>query len=148
MIVKVDMDSADRIIEKHGTGPDGRVQLYLTNTINRRLGRFMPHRTGYLETKARHVASATSIEVIAPYAVPMYLGVKYVNAKTGKGPAFIPNVGYRYRKGTVLMPTSQPVHYSTGFNALAGPYWDRRMMASDKDAISAEVSRYANGGTK
>ena len=112
--------------------------------------RYMPFRTGALATKLKYVASPTEIVVLAPYAKYQYYGVAMVNAKTGKGPINIPGVGLRYKKGTVLKPTSRPLNYDRGKNPLAGPYWDRAMIAAEGSAMTAEMQRYINtrGNTK
>ena len=65
-----------------------------------------------------------------------------VNAATGKGPAYIPNVGYRYRKGTILKATDRPLTYTTSKNPNAGPYWGRRLMAEEGDAMLQDLKNY------
>lgn len=142
--VKVNMKPVSVIVTRLGVGKTGGVQKFVTNTINRRLTRYMPYRTGNLSTKLKFVKSPTEIEVLGPYARYQYYGKVMVNANTGKGPALIPGVGYRYKKGTVLKVTDKPLDQkprSTG-NDRAGPFWDRRMMAAEKDAIAAEVQAY------
>ena len=145
MEVKVKMKSVSQTLRDHGVTPDGDVQRFLTLTINRRIGRYMPHVTGALETKQKYIASPTSIEVVGPQVKYLYFGKRMVNAKTGKGPGYIKDVGYRYRKGTKLVPTGEPLNYTKTFNPRAGPFWDRRMMAAEKEEIGEEVSAYANG---
>ena len=142
--VKVNMKPVSVIVTRLGVGKAGDVQKFVTNTINRRLTRYMPYRTGNLSTKLKFVKSPTEIEVLGPYARYQYYGKVMVNANTGKGPALIPGVGYRYKKGTILKVTDKPLDQeprSTG-NDRAGPFWDRRMMAAEKDAIAAEVQAY------
>lgn len=142
--VKVNMKPVSVIVTRLGVGKTGGVQKFVTNTINRRLTRYMPYRTGNLSTKLKFVKSPTEIEVLGPYARYQYYGKVMVNANTGKGPALIPGVGYRYKKGTILKVTDKPLDQeprSQG-NDRAGPFWDRRMMAAEKDAIAAEVQAY------
>ena len=142
--VKVNMKPVSVIVTRLGVGKTGGVQKFVTNTINRRLTRYMPYRTGNLSTKLKFVKSPTEIEVLGPYARYQYYGKVMVNANTGKGPALIPGVGYRYKKGTILKVTDKPLDQeprSPG-NDRAGPFWDRRMMAAEKDAIAAEVQAY------
>ena len=145
MEVHVEMNAISKILRDHGVTPDGDVQRFLTLTVSRRIGRYMPHVTGALETKQKYIASPTSIEVVGPQVKYLYFGKRMVNAKTGKGPAYIKDVGYRYRKGTKLVPTNEPLNYTKTFNPHAGPFWDRRMMAAEKEEIGEEVSAYANG---
>ena len=146
MEIKIEMDSVDAIIEKHGVGETGTVQKFLTNTICNRMTDYMPFQTGVLATKLKHVASPTTIEVLGPYARYQYYGRRMVDSITGKGPAKIPNVGYRFRRGAKLDPTDQPLHYDTSKNANAGPFWDRRMMAAESGKIEAEVQAFLDGG--
>ena len=144
--VKIQMPSVATLCKKHGLDPDGAVQNFFTNTINRRIGKYMPHLTGTLETKLKFVASNTEIDVVGPYARYQYYGVKMVNAKTGKGPFFIKGVGFRYRKGTTLKPTNIPLNYTKTFNPEAGPFWDRRLLAAEKDKIEQEMQAYVKRG--
>ena len=67
-----------------------------------------------------------------------------VNSATGKGPAFIPGVGYRYRKGTVLKATERDLNYDLTKHPKAGPFWDRRMMASEAAQIAHDIQVYVN----
>lgn len=147
MLVKCEMRPVQDILHHLGVDRTGRIQMFVTNEVNRRITKYMPFRSGALATKLKHVASPTTIEVLAPYARYQYEGKRMVNAKTGNGPALIPGVGYRYRLGTVLKPTEDPLKYDTAKNPLAGPHWDRRMMAAEGKQIAATVQRFA-GGTK
>lgn len=65
-----------------------------------------------------------------------------VNAATGKGPAYIKDVGYRFPKGSQLMATDRPLTYTTTKNPLAGPFWGRRLMAEEGDAMLQDVKNY------
>lgn len=145
MEVHIKMKAISKILRDHGVTPTGEVQKFLTLTISRRIGRYMPHVSGFLETKEKRITGPTRIEVVGPEVKYLYYGKKMVNAQTGKGPAYIPDVGYRYRKGTKLKPTDTPLEYTKTFNPNAGPFWDRRMMAEEADEIGEEVSAYANG---
>ena len=144
MEVKVDLGSIPLVIKGAGADPNGDVQKFLTNTINRRMGRYMPHVTGALETKQKRIVDPTTIEVVGPQVRYLYNGVKMVNSVTGKGPFYIKDVGFRYRKGTKLKATNEPLNYTKTFNPQAGPFWDRRMMAAESEKIAKEVSHYAN----
>ena len=59
----------------------------------------------------------------APYANYLYRGVRMVNSKTGKGPRYIPEVGYRWPKGAVLRPTNEPLNISTAVHPDATSHW-------------------------
>ncbi len=140
--VKVQLNSVSKIIRDKGLDSNGKVQLFHTENINRRIGRYMQHLTGMMETKMKRIASPTAIEVVGPQVVVMYYGVKMVNAKTGKGPAHIPGVGYRFPKGSTLRPTNIPMHFTKIYNPKAGPFWDRRLVAAERKQIAAETTGY------
>ena len=140
--IKVEMKPISTILTRIGVNKTGDVQMQLTRIVNKRITRYMPFRTGALSTKLKYIKSPTEIEVVAPYARMMYYGKVMVNSKTGKGPAFIPGVGYRYKKGTILKATDRDLKYDTTKHPEAGPFWDRRMMAAEKDAIVSDVQAY------
>ena len=142
--IKVEMKPVDTILTRLGVDKNGDVQMQLTRIINNRITKYMPFRTGVLSTKSKRIKSPTEIEVAAPYALYMYYGKVMVNSKTGKGPAFIPGVGYRYRKGTVLKATERDLNYDLTKHPKAGPFWDRRMMASEAAQIAHDIQVYVN----
>lgn len=142
--VHVEMCPVRNVIARIGIDRKGAVQRFVTSTINRRITKYMPYRTGALSTKLKFIKSDTEIEVNAPYAAYQYYGKVMVNSATGKGPALIPGVGYRYKKGTVLRTTDRDLRYDTTKNPMAGPYWDRRLMASEGAQIAQEVQAYVN----
>lgn len=148
MIVKIKMPRVEEIIKKKGLGKDGAVQAFITNTVNRRIGRYMPHLTGALETKQKRITGPDEITVFGPQAKPLYYGKVMVNAETGKGPAKIPGVGYRFPRGSTLKASDRDMNYTKTFNPQAGPFWDRRMMAAEGEAIEAEIQKYVEGGSK
>lgn len=142
--VKVTMKPVNTILTRLGVNKTGDVQRFVTETVNRRITRYMPYRTGVLSTKLKFVKSPTEIEVLGPYARVTYYGKVMVNAKTGKGPMNIPGVGLRFRKGAVLKATDRDMEYDKTKNPKAGPYWDRRMMAAEGGQIAAEAQAYVN----
>lgn len=142
--IKTEMQPIAQILKNHGLDSNGRVQLYVTNMVNRRLSRYMPFRSGALATKLKYVASPTEIVVVAPYARYQYYGKVMVNAATGKGPALIPDVGYRFPKGSNLMVTDRDLEYDRTKNPEAGPFWDRRLMSKEKAQMVKEVQDYIN----
>lgn len=146
MNVRFEMLSANQLIHKKGLDPNGRAQRFHTMNISRRIGKYMPHLTGTLETKLKRLRSDTEIEITGPYAIYQYFGKKMVNSKTGKGPANIPGVGFRYPKGTILKTTEIPLEYTKTFNAQAGPFWDKRLKAAEGDAIAADLQRFIDRG--
>lgn len=142
--IKVEMKPVDTILTRIGVDKNGDVQMQVTRIINNRITKYMPFRTGALATKSKRIKSPTEIEVAAPYVIYMYHEKVMVNSATGKGPAFIPGVGYRYRKGTVLKATERDLNYDLTKHPKAGPFWDRRMMASEAAQIAHDIQVYVN----
>ena len=140
--IRVEMKPISTILTRLGIDKTGDVQKEVTNIINKRLTRYMPYRTGALTTKLKYVQDPITIVVSAPYARYQYYGKKRVNAKTGKGPAFLEGIGFRYKSGTVTKLTDIDLKYDTTHHARAGPFWDRRMMAAEKGAIISDIQEY------
>lgn len=88
---------------------------------------FVPALTGSLS--ARTFVRGSSIVYPGPYARYLWYGVAMVNAATGKGPMYIPEVGYRWPKGAVLKPTARPLKFNTAMHKDAQAQW---MEASKK----------------
>jgi hypothetical protein len=83
----------------------------------------MPKQSGNLSTKLKIIKSPTEIEVLGPYARYQYYG------KVMEGPA--PRI-----------VTDRDLQYDTSKHPLAGPFWDRRLMAAEGDAIASDVEEY------
>jgi hypothetical protein len=142
--IKVEMKPVNAILARLGVNKTGDVQQFVTNTINRRITRYMPFRTGVLSTKLKFVKAPAEIEVLGPYARVTYYGKVMVDSETGKGPANIPGVGYRFRNGAVLKATEREMQYTKTFHPNAGPFWDRALMAAEGRQISMEIQSYIN----
>lgn len=143
--IKVTMKPVNTIVNRLGVGKAGDVQRFVTNTINRRITRYMPASPAEaLSTKSKFVTSPTEIQVIAPYARYQYYGKVMVDSKTGKGPMNIPGVGLRFHKNAILKATDRDLQYDKTKNPRAGPFWDRRMMAAEGGQIAAETQAYVN----
>ena len=124
--VRVKMKPVNTILTRMGVKPDGDVQMFVTNTVNRRITRYMPFRSGALSTKLKHIKSATEIEVLGPYARYQYYG------KVMEGPA-------------PKAVTDRDLKYDKTKNPLAGPFWDRRLIANEGAQIAGEARRYVSG---
>lgn len=124
--VRVKMKPVNTILTRMGVKPDGDVQMFVTNIVNRRITRYMPFRSGALSTKLKHIKSATEIEVLGPYARYQYYG------KVMEGPA-------------PKAVTDRDLKYDKTKNPLAGPFWDRRLIANEGAQIAGEVRRYVSG---
>lgn len=123
--VKVNMKPVNTILARLGVNKTGDVQMFVTNTVNRRITRYMPYRSSALSTKLKFIKSPTEIEVLGPYARYQYYGKVMV----GSAPKAV---------------TDQDLRYDKTKNPLAGPFWDRRMMEAEGKQISAEIQRYVD----
>lgn len=121
--IELKMNPVNQILQAKGLDSNGDVQKYLTHEINRRIGRYMPHLTGVLETKLKHVVSSTRIKIDGPYAGYQYYGVVMV----GNPPK---------------IPTGRSLNYTKTFNPKAGPFWDRRLMQDEGKQVLADLQKY------
>lgn len=146
MKVKIILPKANQLIRAKGLSKDGRVQMFHTQNVLRRIKRYMPFVSGatykitILQTNIREPYIVTDV----PYGQYLYRGKVMVNAKTGKGPANIPGVGFRYRKGTMLKATDRDLRYTTTKNPMAGPYWDRTLVACEGLALVTDLQKFIN----
>lgn len=125
--VKVEMKPINTILARLGVDKTGDVQLFVTNTINRRITRYMPYRSSVLSTKLKLISGPTEITVMGPYARYQY----YEKVMIGKAPKQVTDVNLNYDK------TKHPQ---------AGPFWDRRLMAAEGQKIAAEVNKFIRRG--
>ena len=144
--VKLKINSIPQTIRRLGLDASGDVQRFHTNNVLRRIKKYMPYISGslYKMTVAQTDISKPLIVTKAPQAGYLFIGKKMVNAKTGKGPALIPGVGFRYKRGTILMPTNIPLNYTKTKNPHAGPRWDRTLVAREGKAMVADVQKYVD----
>lgn len=143
--VTCEMAPVQEMLKKLGLDKDGAAQMELTRSVAARIGRYMPYRTGHLADHKIHVVGPHSIWIDGPYARYLYFGKVMINADTGKGPRKIPGIGLRWPKGAKLKETARPLQYDKTKHPQAGPYWDRRLVAAERDAIVADVQNYING---
>ena len=123
--IKVEMKPVNTILTRLGVNKTGDVQRFVTSTINRRITRYMPFRTGVLATKLKYIKSPTEIEVLGPYARYQYYGKVMV----GRAPKTV---------------TDRDLKYDKTKNPQAGPFWDKRLMAAEGRQIVAEAQRYVD----
>lgn len=134
---------AAAILQKRGLQPNGAAQRFLVSECDRYMIPYMPYRSG-MQIKNRYL-TADGVVYNGPYARYLYYGKVMVDSETGKGPAHIPDVGYRFRRGAVLKATSRDLEFDKTKNPLAGAFWDRRMWADNRTAILDAVQRYIEG---
>lgn len=105
---------------------DGKTQQYLTKTVAKKMDKYIPARDFKLRENPK--IGKDKIVYQKPYAHYIYRGILYVDPKTGS-----PYATY----GTKKVPTSTPLTYRVG-----GSYWDKKMMAAEKDDIIQEVEGF------
>ena len=134
----IKINAPKQIIKRLGLDTEGDVQRQLTNMVNHRITRYMPERSGMLSTKSKRIVSPTEIEVAAPYAHYQY-----------KGEVYGPNIPIK-ENGVIVGYFSPPSKHRTGRrldqtkgkNERGGPYWEKRLMAAEGTAITADLQRY------
>ena len=82
---------------------------------------YVPALTMSLNQRSRVMGNV--IVYPGPYARYLYYGHRMVNALTGKGPMYIPDVGYRWPRGAHLRPTAEPLHFNTSVHKDATAHW-------------------------
>lgn len=92
---------------------------------------FVPAKTKAFSNATRVVGK--SIIYSGVQANYLYRGFVRVNAKTGKGPAYIPGVGYRYRKGTITKETDRKLNYTKSVNPKATDHWPEKSFEANKE---------------
>lgn len=123
--IRVEMKPVNTILTRLGVNKTGDVQMFLTNTVNRRITRYMPYRSSALSTKLKLITGPAEITVLGPYARYQYYG----KAMEGRAPKHV---------------TERPLNYDKTKNPLAGPFWDRALMSHEKDAIIADIQEYVD----
>lgn len=141
--VKLQMKPTRQILESKGLGPNGDVTKQFTAIVNHRITRYMPYRTGTLATKSKRMIGPNQIEVMGPYARYMYYGKVMVDPKTGAAGFQDKNGEWKSRRGVNKVESGRPINYdTTKGHPLAGPFWDKRMMAAEGAQITKELQTY------
>lgn len=146
-----EMQPIQEILKKRGLGRNGAVQMQLTRIVNNRITAYMPYRTGVLATKLKRVVSPQSILIEGPYARYQYYGEIMVDPVTGAAGFQLKDGTWRSRKNVPKVRSGRDIHYDKTKNPQAGPYWDRRLVAAERDVIVEELQDYVNsrgGGAK
>ena len=98
-----------------------KAELILASQIMKDTEKYVPALTGSLSIRT-HLEGST-IVYPGPYARYLYYGKRMVDSKTGRGPFFIPGVGYRFHKGATLKPTDQDLKFNKSMHPLATSHW-------------------------
>ena len=151
MKIKVKMNPIGKILRDKGLLADGRIQMFHTQNVLRRIQRFMPFLSGatiklmIVQTDIRRPL----IVIDTPYAKYIFYGKVMVDPKINAA-GFMTPEGWRSRKGSVKVLTSRNLKYTKTKNPKAGPRPDKALSASDGPVMAAELQRYINrlGGSK
>lgn len=144
--IRVEMNSVNTILTELGVSKNGKVQDFVTHTINRRITKYMPYRSSVLATKLKIIKSPTEIEVMGPYARIMYYGKVMVDPVTGAAGFLDKDGQWKSRKGVSKVKSERDFNYDKTKHPLAGPFWDRRLIQAEGDAIIRETQDYLKRG--
>lgn len=143
--IKVDMKPVSAVMDRLGVTARGDVQKFHTANVRRRIQKYMPYRSG-ATIKMMIVQSPAEepfIHVDAPYARMLYYGKVMVDPKTHAA-GFLTENGWRSRKGVKKVVSSRDIEYDKTKNPQAGPFWDRRLIAAEGDAMRQDLQEYVN----
>lgn len=145
MKVKVYMPTSKRLIQRKGLSASGRVQMFHTENVLKRIKKYMPYRTGatYKITVAQTNIAKPEIVTDVPYGKYLYYGKVMIDPKTGVA-GFMTSEGWRSRKYCEKVLTDRDLQYTRTKNPRAGPYWDRTLSACEGKAMAADLQRYLN----
>lgn len=145
--VKLDMQAIKALEEAAVKSAETAMELVVSNIMDT-----VPLDQGdlqnniYVDTKKSDDETHVFIDHNCVYARYLYFGNKMVDADTGKGPALIEDVGYRYRKGATLK-VKQPVE-KLNFQNGRTDHWLDPYISGDKSdfvqkAFTAEFKKKA-----
>lgn len=125
--VTVKMKPVQQILKAKGMTPDGDVQRFHTENVLHRIVKYLPYRTGATIgiTQAQTNVNEPFIITDVPYAKYLYYGKVMV----GRAPK---------------VPIDKDLEYTPTKNPHAGPFWDRALVASEGNALQADLQAYVN----
>lgn len=145
--VKLDMQAIKALEEAAVKSAETAMELVASNIMD-----IVPLDQGdlqnniYVDTKKSDDETHVFIDHNCVYARYLYFGNKMVDADTGKGPALIEDVGYRYRKGATLK-VKQPVEKLNFQNGRTDHWFDPYISGDKSDfvqkAFTAEFKKKA-----
>ena len=125
--VTLRIKDARQLLEDKGLDPGGDVQRFHTQNVLRRIQKYMPYRTGTTIklTIAQTDVNQPYIVTNTPYARYLYYG----KAMAGRAPR---------------TATERALVYTRSKHPLAGPYWDRALVAAEMPILQRELQAYIN----
>lgn len=127
-VVKLAMPGLNQVLGKRNLEPGGKAQQFLTTECAKHMVSYMPKLTGTLIATMEMGIHAEEgiIAVNAPQARYLYYGKVMVGRAPKKA-------------------IDKDLNYTTQHNALAGPYWDKRMWEDKSPEILEGVRRITGG---
>ena len=98
-----------------------RAEKIIATQVMKDTEKYVPALTGSLS--ARTHMKGHQIVYPGPYARYLYYGKRMVDSQTGRGPFYIPEVGFRYHRGAVLVPTNEDLKFTKQMHPLATSHW-------------------------
>ena len=141
VILKSDIPGVQALIRKKGLDADGSLQKFHTHNVNRRIGKYMQHLTGTMETKLKFVNGPSEIVVLGPYAKMHYYGKIMIDPKINAA-GFMTPEGWRSRRGSVKVLTDRDMKPTRTFNPQAGPFWDRALVAAEGEEMKEDLLQF------
>lgn len=123
--VTVTGKSIEQLLYEKGLTVNGSVQSFHTNNVLRRMVRYMPYLSGALIKQTIIQTDVNSTQIVTEASQAKYL--YYGKVMEGKAPK---------------KRTERNLEYTKLKNPLAGPYWDRRLMAAEGDALRSDLQKY------
>lgn len=126
MNVTVKLETTMRTLQKLGLGANGDVRKFYTQTVQRRLIKYLPYRTYGSVPKA----VVRGVDLHNHRIVIQGDHIRYLN----EGKVM---VGHKPKT-----TTSKNLVYTTTYNRQAGPHWAERLDQYEHDALVQEVQNY------
>jgi len=98
-----------------------KVEAIVATQVLKDTSPFVPALTGSLNQRS-HV-EGNKVIYAGPYARYLYYGKVMVDSKTGKGARYIPDVGWRFRRGATLVPTDRDLVFTKTMHGQAQSHW-------------------------
>lgn len=145
MKVRMYLPSASKIIRDMGLAGDGRVQMFHTQNVLRRIKKYMPSVSGglYKLTVAQTDIRKPEIITEGPQANYLFRGKVMIDPQINAA-GFLTPEGWRSRKGSIKVLTDRNLEYNKGKNPAAGPRWDRALIAAEGPEMTADLQRFVD----
>ncbi len=128
MNVTVKLEATSQTLQKLGLGADGDVRRFYTQTVQRRIMKYLPYRTYGSVPKA----VVRGVDLRLQRIVIEGAHIRYLN----EGKVM---VGRKPKTAT-----SKNLVYTTTYNRQAGPHWAQRLDQYEHDMLVQEVQNYVN----